>query len=307
VAFDEKSLDDYIDVAQRIADFREVYPDGRLQAAEPWRIIQVQSEWCIQCVGRRTVKERGGNWKACPRCKGTGLRGEGEPALDTFIVYVAAAYRTPDDPRPGIGCAWEPYPGRTPYTAGSELMNAETSAWGRALQAALVADTKTGVASREEVRNRRAERDDGLPVNRDGSLSRSQTTDEEKDAAGVMTSEQHAEHTSLIKGADGKLPPSEHAKVQHLPATPPDDPFYNIPGSNGAEPEARPRSADDEQIREINIRFGGIGVKDRAAKLAWLSDWAKRPIKSSKDLSMVEAAELLRSVELPPVKAKAAI
>jgi hypothetical protein len=29
--------------------------------------------------------------------------------------------------RPGIGMAWEPFPGRTPYTKASELMNAETS------------------------------------------------------------------------------------------------------------------------------------------------------------------------------------
>src|SRR5262249_37098786 len=82
----------------------------------------------------------------------------------TFIVYTAAAYRTADDARPGIGVAWEPFPGRTPYTLGSELMNAETSAWGRAIVAALAADTRKGVASHEETRNRAAERDeDGWP------------------------------------------------------------------------------------------------------------------------------------------------
>lgn len=71
----------------------------------------------------------------------------------TFIVYCAAAYRTPDDPRPGIGYAWEPVPGPTPFTKDSELMNAETSAWGRAI-AALGFETREHIASREEVQAR---------------------------------------------------------------------------------------------------------------------------------------------------------
>jgi hypothetical protein len=74
----------------------------------------------------------------------------------TFLVYIAAAYRHPDDPRPGIGMAWEPFPGRTPYTKDSELMVAETSAWGRAIKAALL-DDRSKVASLDEVRARRSE------------------------------------------------------------------------------------------------------------------------------------------------------
>ena len=46
-----------------------------------------------------------------------------------------------------------------------------------------------------------------LPRNRDGSLSRSRTTDVQKSAAGVMTAAQLAEHTALRRGAvTGKLP-----------------------------------------------------------------------------------------------------
>ncbi|MGH7743330.1 MAG: hypothetical protein ACREQ5_00710 [Candidatus Dormibacteria bacterium] len=115
---------DYIDVATRIAEFREKYPNGALQPADasvPYR---------IETIGDQV-----------------------------YIAVVAAAYRTPDDPRPGIGMAYEQFPGRTPYTRGSELQNAETSAWGRAIVAALVSDTKKGIASAEEVRNRQAERD----------------------------------------------------------------------------------------------------------------------------------------------------
>ena len=40
-----------------------------------------------------------------------------------------------------------------------------------------------------------------LPRNRDGSLSRSRTTDAQKYAAGVMTAAQFAEHTALRRGA----------------------------------------------------------------------------------------------------------
>lgn len=107
------NLQGYVEVHQRIAAFREKHPEGSLQ-------------------GSYEVRELNG---------------------DTLIVYRAAAYRTPDDPRPGIGYASEPVPGRTPYTKDSELMNAETSAWGRAL-AALGFEVHTGIASANEVRAR---------------------------------------------------------------------------------------------------------------------------------------------------------
>lgn len=115
-------LGDYVDVAERITEFRTKHPNGSLQPADlsvPYRI--------------ETVREA------------------------TFIVYVAAAYRDADDKIPGIGAAWEPFPGRTPYTKGSELQNAETSAWGRAIVAALAGDTKRAVASKNEVRNQPSE------------------------------------------------------------------------------------------------------------------------------------------------------
>lgn len=122
------NLDDYVPVDERIADFREKYPDGRLQPLnldEPFRLVTL---------------------------------GEGDRQT-TYVVVTAAAYRTPDDPRPGVGSAWELWPGKTSFTRDSELMNAETSAWGRALIAVLSADSKRGIASRDEVRNRTAERE----------------------------------------------------------------------------------------------------------------------------------------------------
>ena len=73
---------------------------------------------------------------------------------DNRITMRAFAYRTPDDARPGVGHSTLEIPGRTPYTRGSEIENCETSAWGRAL-AALGFEVKRGIASHEEVANKR--------------------------------------------------------------------------------------------------------------------------------------------------------
>jgi hypothetical protein len=105
------SLEDYVDVAERITAFKERYPDGSLQTLH-WEVMDVAGK--------------------------------------TFIVYRAVAYRTPDDMRPGHGTAWEPFPGPTPYTRDSELMNAETSAWGRAIVAVGITASRK-LASVEEV------------------------------------------------------------------------------------------------------------------------------------------------------------
>jgi hypothetical protein len=107
---------DYVTVAERIVEFRNKYPEGSLQ---PWNPA---APYTIELIN-------------------------GNP---NFVV-VAAAYRTPDDTRPGIGMAYEPIPGSTPYTRGSELQNAETAAWGRAIVATLAADTNKGIATKEEI------------------------------------------------------------------------------------------------------------------------------------------------------------
>lgn len=75
---------------------------------------------------------------------------------DTKVVVKAFAFRTPDDVRPGIGHAALAIPGLTPYTRGSELENAETSAWGRAL-AALGFEIRRSIASVEEISSKKGE------------------------------------------------------------------------------------------------------------------------------------------------------
>jgi len=111
-------LSNYKTVPERIAEAKALYPDGRFQS----RIVSLP-----------------------------------EAFADKFVAVEAMFYRTADDPTPASGLAWESVPGKTPYTKDSELMNAETSAWGRALIAAFAADASKGIASREEVQNRQPE------------------------------------------------------------------------------------------------------------------------------------------------------
>lgn len=68
----------------------------------------------------------------------------------SWVLAKAWAYRDRVDTRPGIGHSRLAIPGKTTYTKDSEVENSETSAWGRAIVAALAADTKK-IASTEEV------------------------------------------------------------------------------------------------------------------------------------------------------------
>jgi len=61
-------LSGYLPVAERIEQFKLEFPDGCLRPFDPAR------PYWFEILGERT-----------------------------FIVYVAAAYRSPDDPMPGIG------------------------------------------------------------------------------------------------------------------------------------------------------------------------------------------------------------
>jgi hypothetical protein len=95
VADKKFDLGDYVEVKDRIAKFYELFGQGRLVTGE----VRVTSEP-----------------DGIPRVWVQGL-----------------AYRTPEDPLPGVGWSWMQLPGTTSYTRGSELENTETSAWGRAI------------------------------------------------------------------------------------------------------------------------------------------------------------------------------
>jgi len=113
------NMDDYVDVAERIRLVKELYPEATFRPAnplEPFKVVEI--------------------------------------AGATYIAYTAALYRDPFDACPAIACAWEEVPGKTPYTKGSELMNAETSAWGRCAIALGIPSKK--IASVEEIKARQS-------------------------------------------------------------------------------------------------------------------------------------------------------
>lgn len=89
------SLENYVEVKDRVTEFYNRYPEG-----------SIQSEYEYRTVGDRLE-----------------------------VVVIAHAYRTPDDERPATGLASERIPGTTSFTRDSELETAQTSAWGRAMGA----------------------------------------------------------------------------------------------------------------------------------------------------------------------------
>jgi hypothetical protein len=107
------NLDGYIDVPSRIKLFMARYPDGSLQMDAPEFVEVEGKKWAM---GR------------------------------------AYAYRTPEDPRPGVGTAWEIVPGTTNFTRGSEIQNLETSAWGRAI-GALGIGIDASIATLDEIQH----------------------------------------------------------------------------------------------------------------------------------------------------------
>lgn len=120
----EVDLSGYNEVSDRIIEFREKHPDGFFRT----RFVLVPP-----------------------------------PFNERFIAVEASIYRAPGEEPTGVDMAWEPVPGKTPYTKDSELMNASTSAVGRALVYALAADAHSGIASANEVRSRQGSGDKKQP------------------------------------------------------------------------------------------------------------------------------------------------
>ena len=108
-------LGDYVEVRDRIGRFYELFGQGRL-VTESYQLTR-------------------------------------EPDDKPKVIVTAAAYRTPDDPHPGIGHSWMYLPGTTNYTRGSELENVETSAWGRAIGALGILIDRS-IASANEIQSK---------------------------------------------------------------------------------------------------------------------------------------------------------
>ena len=118
-------LKDYVDVKERIRLFLERYPDGRLVTDELY--MQEDPDGKVRVWGR------------------------------------ALAYRTPDDPHPGVGHSYMEVPGATSFTRGSEAENVETSAWGRAIGATGIGIDKS-IATTDEIDAKEGEAERKPPI-----------------------------------------------------------------------------------------------------------------------------------------------
>jgi len=117
-------LEKYVTVDRRITEFWDRYPDGRIETGP--------HDWVDD--GKRC------GWL----CR-------------------ARIFRPEEESPAATGEAFEPFPGRTPYTRGSELMNGETSAVGRALGIFGIG-LGCSVASRDEVELAVSRQDQPSPV-----------------------------------------------------------------------------------------------------------------------------------------------
>ena len=102
---------DYVDVATRLDLAFKQYPNLRIQELPP------------------RVVDAGGS---------------------LFVEVAVTIWRDLDDTKPCVAHAWEPFPGRTGFVKDSEMMNASTSAVGRAL-GLMGFGAKKSIASADEV------------------------------------------------------------------------------------------------------------------------------------------------------------
>ena len=108
------NLGDYVDVPTRLAEALKKYPELRIQESKPI-IVTVDNQ--------------------------------------QYVEISCTVWRDCTDLMPTVAYCWEPIPGRTPYTKGSEMMNASTSCLGRALGFLGMGIGKS-IASRNEVQAR---------------------------------------------------------------------------------------------------------------------------------------------------------
>jgi hypothetical protein len=108
------NLGDYVDVPTRLAEALKRWPDLRVQETKPL-IVVVDNQ--------------------------------------LYVEISCTVWRDQADLKPSVAYCWEPIPGKTPYTKGSEMMNASTSCLGRALGFLGMGIGKS-IASRNEVQAR---------------------------------------------------------------------------------------------------------------------------------------------------------
>lgn len=137
---------------------------------------------------------------------------------------------------------------------------------------------------------------DQLPRNTDGTISRSQTTDAEKHAAGIMTDAAQKTHNKLERDVLGT---DSHGKVrqpqgERLDETPPDDLWLDQP-----PPAVRAPRAAGSPAGVIHAHFKRLGFTDdeRPQRLKVMSQLTGRVITSTNDLKAADGVTVMRFLE----------
>ena len=108
------NLGDYVDVPTRLTQALKQFPDLRIQETKPI-IVTVDNQ--------------------------------------QYVEISCTVWKDANDLLPTVAYCWEPIPGKSPFTKGSEMMNASTSCLGRALGFLGMGIGKS-IASRNEVQAR---------------------------------------------------------------------------------------------------------------------------------------------------------
>jgi hypothetical protein len=217
------NIDGYVTVPERIALFYKRYPEGSLQMDAP-EFVQVDGKQWV--IGR------------------------------------AYAYRTPDDQRPGIGTAWEVIPGTTPFTRGSEIMNLESSAWGRCIGSLGIGIDKS-IATYDEIEAARTRNTTPL-------------------AGGF-----------IVKTTEA-IPDDPWQTQTDTPA-----PSYKAPTKGSSMYPATPGQV--KAIHAILGKQGTRDDLDKLAAVnAWLTSMNKEPVTAISEVNKHDASGLIDSLQTPP-------
>jgi hypothetical protein len=212
--------------------------------------------------------------RACPVCAAVSVKAQ---ASELLAAIGRGEVADREHPRFGWAARWHTLDGRPLRSSdghGGELGRSVTAAVatlvrrGLAERAAgtapgadrpyrLTPDGAAALRAARERPGRAGQRADGLPANRNGTLSRSRTRDDQKAAAGVMTSAQRAAHTTLRK-LDQPRP------AERLTGPLPDD-QWTTPALLPGPPARLPRGPDPSWPSAVRDGIAAAARRDAAA------------------------------------------
>ena len=134
-----------------------------------------------------------------------------------------------------------------------------------------------------------------LPRNQDGSISRSQLTEEELELHGFLTGEKRAEHNALRAGAEGELSLEDEGRLRRCspgnPCREEDCPSCADLWNGSVGPPLRKPQPALKITDVIRIQFERLGYTDRDVRLGMTAKLAGRTdrLRTSKDLTASEA------------------